>query len=139
MVVVMILDTIRNSMIAYIAQNPYDITVLTRTKVDNGYGKLIPDLTASPVSSILGQARIARRRLPEPILTSAATTYDYQDVYYMLVKYDATWLKKGLIFEYHGSNYRTGKVEDRIVYGGIAYRLCNIEEITTADIGDFYG
>lgn len=135
----MILDTIRNSMAIYIAQNPYDIVVLTRAKVDNGYNKLIPSLSASPISNTLGQARIARRRLPEPILTSAKTTYDYQDVYYMLVEYDVTWLKKGLVFEYYGSKYRTGKVENRIVNGGIVYKLCNLEEVTTADVGDFYG
>lgn len=135
----MIIDNVRRNMEIYIAQNPYDIIVLIRAKVDNGYDKQVPDLTASSVSSTLGTARISRRRLPEPILTSAKTPYDYQDVYYMLAAYDATWLKKGLIFEYYGSNYRTGKVEDRIVFGAIAYRLCNIEEVTGADIGDMYG
>jgi hypothetical protein len=108
---------------------------------------MVPDLDASPILTTLGQARIARRRLPEPILANAVTPYDYQDVYYMLVKYDVTWLKKGLVFEYYSKKYRTGIVENRIVAGGhnpsdpldgIAYRLCNLEEVTSADIGDFY-
>lgn len=144
----MIIDNIRKSMSIYINQNPYDIIVATRTKIDNGYGKMIPDLTASPISNTLGQGRIARRRLPEPIVANAVTPYDYQDVYYMLVEYDVIWLQKGLVFEYYGSKYRTGKVESRIVGGGqnpsdpfdgIAYKLCNLEEVTSTDIEDFYG
>lgn len=134
----MMIDSIRNSMALYIDQNPYIIIVQVRTKIDNGYGKMIPDLDASPVATTLGIARIARRRLPEPILANASSPYDYQDVYYMLVKYDVDWLKKGLIFEYYGSKYRTGKVEKRIVFESIAYKLCNLEEVTSKDIGDFY-
>ena len=144
----MIIDQIRKSMGIYIDQNPYTIIVQVRSKVDNGFDKQVPDLTATPVATTLGIGRIARRRLPEPILANAGTPYDYQDVYYMLVKYDVTWLKKGLVFEYYGSKYRTGKVEKRIIfagqadpddpYAGIAYRLCNLEETTSKDIGDFY-
>lgn len=134
----MIIDSIRRSMAIYIGQNSYDIIVATRTKIDNGYGKMIPDLDASPILSTLGQARIARRRLPEPIIANAVTPYDYQDVYYMLVEYDVTWLQKGLIFEYYGKKYRTGIVENRIVVGEIAYKICNLEEVTSADIEDFY-
>jgi hypothetical protein len=122
----------------YIDQNPYTIKVNVRAKIDNGYGKMVPDLDASPILTTLGQARIVRRRLPEPILANAVTPYDYQDVYYMLVKYDVTWLQKGLVFEYYDKKYRTGIVENRIVAGGIAYKLCNLEEVTSTDIGDFY-
>jgi hypothetical protein len=141
------LDNIRRSMEIYIDQNSYDIIVTTRAKVDNGYGKQVPNLSTSGTSSTLGKARIARRRLPEPIVTNAKTPYDYQDVYYLLAKYDATWLQKGLVFEYYGTKYRTGKVEKRIIYGGknssdpydgIAYRLCNLEEVTSRDVGDSY-
>jgi hypothetical protein len=134
----MIVDSIRRSMAIYINQNIYTIKVNVRTKIDNGYNKIIPDLDASPILTTLGQARIARRRLPEPIIANAVTPYDYQDVYYLLAEYDVTWLKKGLVFEYYGKKYRTGIVENRIVGGGIAYQLCNLEEVTSADIGDFY-
>lgn len=134
----MINTAIRTSISTYISQNPYTIVAYVRTKVDNGYGVMVPDLTITPTATTLGIARISRRRLPEPIVANAKTPYDYQDVYYLQAAYDADWLHKGIVFEYNGLKYRTGRVENKIVGGAVAYKISDLEEITSTDVGDFY-
>ena len=130
------IDIIRKTWKRYIADNPYTIVTWDRPTIDNGYGTQIPDLTQAPVESTRGIARVCRRRLPDPIIANSTTPYDFQDVYYILVEYDQTWLKKDLIFEYYGQKYRTQWVEDRIMLGGIAYRLSNLEQVTSTKTGD---
>ena len=131
-------DAIRASMIKYISENPCTIVVQNRPLVDNGFGIMIPDLTQAAVEETLGIGRVARRRLPEPIVTNASTPYDYQDVYYLLVAYDATWLRKGLVFAYFNKKYRTGTVEQRIMLGQVTYQLCDLEEVTSFNAEEVY-
>lgn len=123
----------------YIAENPYSIDIESRPLIDNGFGKLVPDLNISPVKKTLGIARVARRRLPDVIVTNPKTPYDYQDVYYLLAPYDADWLHIGIVFEYFGEYFRTLRPENRIMFGEIVYKLCDLEQVTQADVGDFYG
>lgn len=133
------LDRIREAMIRRINLNPYTIVTYIRPKVDNGYGKLIPDMTELPVETILGTASVSRRRLPDVAVTNPGTPYDYQDVHYLLAAYDTTWLHEGIVFEYHGDKFRTMRPEARIMFGGIAYWLCDLEQASTSDVGDLYG
>ncbi len=133
------LERVRKSIAKYIKENSCTIIVNVRPLKDNGYGKMIPDVEEEPVLKELGIGRIARRRLPDAIITNADTPYDFQDVYYLIVAYDAAWLKMGLIFDYHGQKFRTLFVENRIIGGGVAYKLCNLEQCTSYDVSDFYG
>ena len=121
----------------FIAENPYTFVTWLRTTKEKGYGTQIPDLTATPVETTYGVIRVLRRRLPDPIVANPATPYDFQDVYYLLAPYDATWLKKDLVFEYYGQKYRTLLVEDRILFGGIAYKLCDLEQATSTKAGAY--
>ncbi len=133
------LSSIRETMTKYISENSYEIKTWKRPLVNNGYDQMVPDLTKVAIEETLGTARIARRRLPDVLQANAKTPYDYQDVYYMLAEYDAAWLVSGIVFDYYGQKFRTLFVENRIIDGGIAYKLCNLEQATSSDIGDFYG
>ncbi len=128
-----LLQKVRNSMNKYIQENPTDITVTKYPTKDNGYGLQIPDTTQTPVTTTLGTARVARRRLPDPIVTDARSPYDYLDAYYIVAGYDATWLRRGLIFEYSNRRFRTLLVEDRMIGKGVAYKICDLEEVTPSD------
>jgi len=130
-------ERVRKTMATFIAQNPCTVIAWIRPTRDNGYGKQIPDIDEAAVETTLGVARVSRRRLPDPIVTNASTPYDYLDVYYLLVSYDADWLRKGLVFAYHNQKFRTLLPEDRIMEGAIAYRLCGLEQVTSADVEDF--
>lgn len=132
-------ELIRKTMITHINRNPYTIIAWIRPTIDNGYGKMVADLSEDAVETTLGVARVSRRRLPDPIVTNAKTPYDYLDVYYLLTAYTSTWLKTGIVFEYYDQKFRTLLLENRIVDGGIAYKLCALEQVTTKDVEDYYG
>ncbi len=132
-------EKIRKVMTKHIARNQYTIITWIRPTIDNGFGKLIPDLAQSAIETTLGIARISRRRLPDPIITNPSTPYDYLDVYYLLAVYDAIWLKQGIIFEYYGQKFRTLLPENRIINGGIAYKLCALEQVTSTDVENLHG
>lgn len=133
------LSVVRATWARYIAENPYTMISYIRPTKDNGFGIQIPDMTKVAVSTTIGTIRVSRRRLPEPAVANAKTPYDYVDVYYLLAEYDLTALRKGLVFEYYGKKYRTGIVENRIIHSGIAYKICDLEEVTSFDAGDVYG
>jgi hypothetical protein len=126
-------------MIQYISENQITITSPVRPTKDNGYGIQVPDIDQTAVPTILGIGRVCRRRLPDPIVTGSRTPYDYQDVYYLLVQWDATWLKKGITFQYNDEKWKTKLPEKRRIFGEITYRLCDLEQITSRDIGDYNG
>lgn len=130
---------IRNTITKQIAYSPCTVIEYVRTFVDNGYGVSVPDLTKTAVATELGTCKVCRRRLPEPIITNAKTPYDFQDVYYLLADYTATWLRKGIVFEYQGKKFRTLLLEDRIINGQVAYKLCDLEQVNSYDVGDSYG
>jgi len=132
------LDRIRKTMINHITKNSVTIIEYQRPLIDNGYGFKIPDLTKELTEVELGIARISRRRLPEPIVTNAGTVYDYQDVYYLLAAYDADWLRQNIVFKYHNEYFRTLLPEERIINGDIAYKLCNLEQVTARDVANYY-
>lgn len=128
------LDSIRNAMNRRINLNSYTIVQYVRPTIDNNYGSDIPDMTVEPVETPLGIASLSRRRLPDPVVTNARTPYDFNDVYYLLASWDADWLKEGIVFEYHGEKFRTLKPENRIMFGGIAYKLCDLEQVSSIAI-----
>lgn len=130
------LDVIRNKIQKRIELNPYTIVTYVRPTIDNGYGTLIPDLTQPPVETTLGVATISRRRIPDPVIANSRTPYDYSDVYYMIAMYDAAWLKKDIVFEYYAQKFKTLFVEKRIMFGGIAYLLCDLEQVTSTKFGE---
>ena len=132
------IDKIRTTMKKFIAENPATITVDKYTLKDNGYGIMIPDTSVQPTTVVLGIGRIARRRLPDPIVTDARSPYDYNDVFYLLVEYDTTWLHRGMVFTYGNQMFRTLLVEDRIMFGEIAFKLCDLEQTTPTDGGKLY-
>jgi len=132
-------NIIRATMAKYILENPITISMDIRPMIDNGYGVNIPDLSQVAVTTVLGVARVSRRKLPDPFVTGSRTPYDHQDAYYLLAEYTETWLNKGIVFAYFNQKYRTGLVEDRIIGGQIVYKLCALELVTSADLGDYYG
>ena len=95
-------------------------------------------MTIAPTLATLGIGRVTRRRLPDPIVTDARSPYDYNDVFYLIVAYDASWLRRGLIFDYNNQRFRTLLVEDRRILGGVTYRLCDLEQVTSTDGGVLY-
>ena len=133
------LSIIRNTWNKYIAQNQCTIVNWVRPTVDNGYNVNVPDLTAVAVETTLGVGRVARRNLPDPYVSGARTPYDYKDVFYLIVSYDTTWLKKGIVFVYGDNKFKTRIPESRYMFGGIVYKLCGLEQVTSADQGDFNG
>jgi len=130
---------VRNSMNKYIKENETTITFWVRPMIDNGYGKMIPNLDGVAVETILGTARVARRSLPDPYISGSRTSYDYKDVFYLLTQYDSSWLKKGIVFEYQGNKFKTRIPETRYMFGEATYRLCGLEQVTSGDIGDYSG
>lgn len=130
------LDVIRRTMIKRIELNPYTIITYVRPTIDNGYGVQIPDLTQPPVETELGVVTLSRRRLPDPVITNARSPYDFNDVYYLLAAWNADWLKEDLVFEYYGNKFKTLFPENRIMFGGIAYKLCDLEQVTSKQFGD---
>jgi len=127
-------SVLRNTWNRYVNENPCVITVWIKPTTDNGYGETIPDLTQAGVETVLGTARVARRRLPDPIVTNARTPYDYLDSYYLLATYDSDWLKKGLVFAYNGEKFRTLLVESRVAFGDVIYKICNLEQVTSRSV-----
>lgn len=132
------LASTRETMETFIAENVYTIVEYVRPTKDNGFGKQVPNLTEDAVLTTLGTARISRRSLPDVMFSNAKTPYDYTETYYLTAAYDATWLRMGIVFEYYGQKFRTLFVENRIIGGGIAYKLCDLEQVTTMDVEDFY-
>ena len=122
----------------FIAENPATIIVDKYTLKDNGYGIMIPDTSVQPTTVVLGTGRVSRRRLPDPIVTDARSPYDYNDVFYLLVEHDADWLHRGMVFTYGNQMFRTLLVEDRIMFGKVAFRLCDLEQVTSTDGGKLY-
>jgi len=110
-------DVIRTTMAKYINENSITITALVRPTVDNGYGMMIPDISQPAVPTNLGIGRISRRSLPDPYISGSRTPYDYKDVFYLLVPYDATWLKKGIVFTYGDNKFKTRIPEKRYIFG----------------------
>jgi len=132
-------SVLRKTMLKYINENACAIISYKRPLIDNGYGILIPDLDQAAVPVILGTARMSRRSLPDPYISGSTTAYDYKDVYYLLVPYDATWLKKGIVFECKGNKFKTRIPENRITFGEVVYQLCGLEQVTSGDVGDYSG
>lgn len=132
-------SVIRETWTKYINENPYTIVNWVRPTVDNGYGIQIPDISEASVETPLGIARIARRSLPDPYISGARTPYDYKDVFYMIVPYDADWLKKGIVFEYYGNKFKTRIPENRYMFSAIVYQLCGLEQVTSGNVGDYSG
>ena len=130
------LSVVRQTMIDHIAQNPHTIISPIRPTTTNDYGVTVPDLTQAPVDTTLGVGRITRRRLPDPLVTGSKTPYDFQDLNYLLVDYESTWLRKGIEFSYFDERYRTRYPEKRIMFGAIAYITCSLEQITSVDAGE---
>ncbi len=124
---------------SYIAQNQCTIVNWLRPTVDNGYGIQIPDLNEVAVEITLGVGRVSRRSLPDPYVSGARTPYDYKDVFYLLVAHDATWLKKGIVFVYGDNKFKTRLPEKRYAFGDVIYQLCDLEQTTSANIGDYSG
>ena len=133
------IDVIRNTMKNYILENPHTIIASVRPKVDNGFGFMVPNLAATAVTTTLGVARVTRRKLPDMLLTGARSTYDFQDNYYLLAEYTATWLVQGIVFEYNSEKYKTLYPEKRIMFGQVAYILASLEQTTSVDVGDLSG
>lgn len=122
--------SIRRQMTSYINENLAVLSVYERKTKDNGFGYQIPDINGTPILVGQFEARVTRRRIPEPFITNTATPYDYQDVYYLLASHDADWLKQDLTFDYQGQRYRTLYPESRIIYGEVAYKVVNLEQVT---------
>ena len=133
-----VIDSVRSSMTRYINENPVSIVVEKYVLKDNGYGIKIPNMSVPPTVVTLGIGRVVRRRLPDPIVTDAISPYDYNDVFYLLVSYDASWLRRGLIFDYNSQRFRTLLVENRVMFGKVTYRLCDLEQVTSTDGGVLY-
>jgi len=133
------LSVIRSTWNKYIAQNQCTIVNWVRPTVDNGYGILIPDITKVAVETTLGIGRVSRRSLPDPYISGARTPYDYKDVFYLIVAYDTTWLKKGIVFVYKDNKFRTKLMEKRYMFGDVVYQICGLEQVTSNDIGDYSG
>lgn len=132
-------DIIRKSMADYIAQNPTTVTVFERPLIDNGYGYKVPDINEDGEEVELGTLRVTRRDQTKVYVTGTETPYDYNDVYYALAEYDADWLQKGLVFTcIDGKRYRTGEVENRMIFGEIAYKVSQLEDTTYANVGSHY-
>jgi hypothetical protein len=133
------ISILRKTWTDYIAENPCTIINYVRSTVDNGYGIMIPDITETSVAVTLGVGRVSRRSLPDPYISGSRTPYDYKDVFYLLVSYDTTWLKKGIVFEYGNNKFKTRIPENRIMFGEVVYQLCGLEQVTSGDIGDYSG
>jgi len=131
------LDVLRQTISDRIAVNPVTIIADIRPRITNAQGKSIEDITVAAVPTELGVGTVSRRRLPEPIVTNAKTPYDYQDVYYLIVEYDTTWLRRNLVFSHNGETFRTKLPEKKYLFGGVAYIVCGLEQITARDIGDY--
>lgn len=130
---------IQNTWINYIAQNQCTIVNYVRPTIDNGYGILIPDITQDAVPVTLGIGRVSRRSLPEPYVSGAKTTYDYKDVFYLIVAHDVVWLKKGITFVYGNNKFKTKLPENRYMFNAVVYQICDLEQVTSANIGDYHG
>lgn len=128
---------LRDTMNKYIDENPCTVISYQRAKIDNGYGMMIPNIDAIAVPVTLGIARVSRRSLPDPYISGSRTPYDYKDSFYLLVKYDAVWLKKGIVFAYNNNKFRTKIPETRYTFGEAVYKLCDLEQVTSGDIGDY--
>lgn len=132
-------SVVRATMNKYINQNSCTIVAWQRPLVNNGYGIMIPDITKTAVETTLGTGRVTRRSLPDPYISGAKTAYDYKDVFYLLVPYDTTWLKKGIVFEYGDNKFKTRIPEKRYNFGEVTYQLCGLEQVTSGNIGDYSG
>ena len=130
---------LRNTWSKYIAQNQCTIVNFVRPTVDNGYGVQVADLTQAAVETTLGVGRVSRRSLPDPYVSGSRTPYDHKDVFYLIVSYDVTWLKKGIVFVYGDNKFKTRLPEKRYIFGDVVYQLCGLEQVTSADQGDYNG
>lgn len=133
---VQVVEQLKQTIKQYIAQNPTTVVVEIYPTKDNGYGMQIPDIDATPEIKTLGTVRVSRRRLPDMFITNARSPYDYQDVHYAIGEYDAEWMQEGLIFESYNEKYRMKKIEARIIFGSIVYKLCDLEQITQMTVED---
>lgn len=131
------LEQIRATIADYIQENPYTISTAVYPTRTNEYGIKVKDFTKTPVTTELGTVRIARRRIPDSFITNPATPYDWQDVYYLITEYTAaTWLTKDIEFTYYDKQFRTLFPESRIICGGVAYYLCDLEQTNSLNVGD---
>lgn len=134
-----LLEMIRNAIAQRIALMPYDLYVDVYPTKDNGYGKMIPDYSDTPVNTHIGIVTIARRRIPDTLLEGTGTPYVYSDMYYMLIPHTITTMRKNMQFTYKGERFKTNIIEKK-VFGDeddIGYYICNLEQITNRDIEDF--
>jgi len=135
----MTVETVRRAIAKRIAENPVTVIVsVYGATIDNGYGIQVPNLAVPAVPATLGIGLVSRRRLPDPLITNAKTPYDHLDVYYIIVKHTDAWLTRGIVFAYNGRKYRVLLPEDRVIFGAVAYRLADLEDVTSSDVGDEY-
>jgi len=132
-----VLDNLRNTIAYRISLNPHELICDIYPTIVNSDGYTVADITKEAVPTSFGFVTISRRLLPEPVITNAKTPYDYNDQYYMIAPYNITGLTKGLMFNYNGERFRTKLPEAKRLFGGIAYYVCDLEQITSRHIGAY--
>ena len=131
------LDAVRNAIKERIEINPITLVALIRPRKINSQGISVEDITQDAVKTELGIVSVSRRNIPDRIVTNAETPYDYLDSYYLIAEFDASWLRKGLIFFIGNERFRTKLPEDRMMFGDVAYKLCGLESMTSHNLSDF--
>lgn len=116
-----------------INEDPVYIRVFQREMKDNGYGKLVPDLTKDLYYEDFGPMRIVPSSSPLLQTAGVGPTYALDNDYVLFAKHDVDWLYKGLVFEAHDRRYKIEEVNIIHAFGGVLSVIATLKDVTLSN------
>lgn len=116
-----------------INRNPFKLSGILYSLIDNGYGEMIEDRAAPVVKNYVNPVRIFRKKKLIKSTMDNSTPYVYEDVYYLLSDYE-TEVDVRLEFEYNFIKFKIKTKEKLIKYEKIIGFQYELDEITEANI-----
>ena len=116
-----------------IDEDPMYIRVFQREMKDNGYGKLVPDLTKDLYYEDFGPMRIVPASSPMLQTSGVGPVYAIGNDYILFAKHDVDWLFKGLVFEAQDRRYKIEEVNIIHAFGGVVSVIATLKDVTLSN------
>lgn len=125
------IDILRKAEHDRIQTDPAMIKVTTYPTKDNGYGKLVPDLTKDPIVTEYGPALIVPAGRPEVQNGNKEDVSAWMNDFILIAEHDATWVQRGLLFEHNSRKYRVLEPVYVRHFGDVISIQAHLDDVTS--------